>query len=116
MLLGVLVVSSAALLIREAQATGAGGVAIASGRLGIAVACLVPLVAWKAGRGAAARPLALTLRDVGIAVGAGARSWFQILRIAHQSGTARVDHRDIFSRPLCNLSKPLSGHGQAFTS
>ncbi len=71
LLLGVLVVSSAALLIREAQAAGAGGVAIASGRLGIAAACLVPLVAWKAGRGAAAHPLDLTLRDVGIAVGAG---------------------------------------------
>lgn len=71
LLLGVLVVSSAAVLIREAQAAGAGALAIASGRLGIAVACLTPLLAWQAVRGASAGQLALTRWDVGVAVGAG---------------------------------------------
>lgn len=65
---GVIMVSAAALVIRLAQETGAGSLAIAAGRLGIAALLLTP-IAWLR-QGAELRRL--ERRDLWLALGSGA--------------------------------------------
>ncbi len=65
---GVIIVSAAALMIRLAQETGAGSLAIAAGRLGIAALLLTP-IAWLR-QGAELRRL--ERRDLWLALGSGA--------------------------------------------
>ena len=95
---GVLVVSTASILIRLAQAEGVPSLTIAAVRLGLAALVLVPLAALRSHRELSA----LSRRDVLLAMGSGA-----LLAVHFWSWIASLEYTSVASSTVLVTTNPL---------
>jgi drug/metabolite transporter (DMT)-like permease len=96
--IGVLVVSTASILIRLAQAEGVPSLAIAAVRLGLAALVLLPLAWSRAGRELAA----LSRRDLLLAAASGA-----LLAVHFWSWIASLEYTSVASSTILVTTNPL---------
>ncbi|MFN0315795.1 MAG: DMT family transporter [Burkholderiales bacterium] len=95
---GVLVVSTAAILIRIAQAEGASSMAIAAWRLGVASLVLAPIVWHRAG----AELRSLGAKEIGLALFSGA-----FLAVHFGSWITSLEHTSVASSTALVTTNPL---------
>jgi drug/metabolite transporter (DMT)-like permease len=95
---GVLVVSTASILIRLAQAEGVPSLTIAAVRLGLAALVLVPLAALRARRDLSS----LSRRDLGLAIASGA-----FLAVHFWSWIASLEYTSVASSTVLVTTNPL---------